>query len=333
MRILILYNAGSGHRWVSFPAYLKALSALDARVETRTIPRSFDLKELLTDAGSFDRVVVAGGDGTVAAVAGILKHSGIPIVAYPGGTANLLARNLGMPFQPEALANVTLNGPALATDLGEIEYLRYSRREAFRGRFMKRRVAGTPVIVSFCVMAGCGFPAALMHHAKPLKPTWGEAAYWMSACWSLFPRRARLRLVLDGREVLVKGIGVLIMNFGEIQFDLKVMPGTHAHDGIFGVAVVKSGTLFGLIPLLWNAVLERMGFRRQREPEMMETYHAASLEIESRPPLKIQFDGEVLSKASRFKARVCPGAVTYVFGTKVPTDIYQKADASKGTGV
>lgn len=313
-KILIIYNARSGHRKMNFDAYLRALAKHDARVELRSLSRHFNLKELLADAASFDRIVVAGGDGTVSAAAGMLQNSKVPIIAYPGGTANLLARNLNMPSNPEALAAVTLAGKVKPTDLGEMEFLRYRRRDFFRRRVLKRRVPGTPVKIHFAIMAGCGFAARLMSQAQPWKSKLGEAAYWVSALGNLFPRRAQFKIRFENKKVEAKGIGILIVNFEKIQFDLKVVPESLAEDGKVEIAVIKARSLFGLGPILWGALRQRLGFSRPPIKEIMETYQASELEIESKPPLRLQSDGEILQKTSSFKIRVTPGAACFVYG-------------------
>lgn len=43
-------------------------------------------------------VLVAGGDGTVRAVAEVMQATGIPIALIPLGTGNLLARDIGAPL-------------------------------------------------------------------------------------------------------------------------------------------------------------------------------------------------------------------------------------------
>ncbi len=57
------------------------------------------------DAG-VRRVVVLGGDGTVHSVAALLLGRDVPLGIVPLGTANLLARDLGLPLEPEAAIDV-----------------------------------------------------------------------------------------------------------------------------------------------------------------------------------------------------------------------------------
>lgn len=313
-RILILFNPRSGHKRVNFSEYTKHLRALGADIEIRNIGNEFNLEELLNDAKQFARVVIAGGDGTASTAAGILQNSGVPILVYPGGTANLLARNLKMPSSPKALAERTLYGIPRPTDLGILEYVRFKRREYLKKRFLKRPILESSEKIYFSIMAGCGFAARLISHALPLKAQFGEAAYWFSALRNLFPHRAHFQLKLDGKEVEVQGIGILIINFEKIQFDIKVVEGSHAGDGRFEIMIVKSRSLFGLIPVLWTAICERLGFERWKVPEIVDTYHATEIEIFSNPPLLVQFDGEVLHKSAHFKIRNRPGAALFVYG-------------------
>lgn len=57
-----------------------------------------------------ERVLVMGGDGTIKLLAGILRHTDIPIGLFPAGSANGLAENLDLPDDLEGQADIAL-GP------------------------------------------------------------------------------------------------------------------------------------------------------------------------------------------------------------------------------
>jgi diacylglycerol kinase (ATP) len=57
-----------------------------------------------------DVIAAWGGDGTISEVARGLSGSGIPLAVLPGGTSNVLARELGIPFDPERAAELLFTG-------------------------------------------------------------------------------------------------------------------------------------------------------------------------------------------------------------------------------
>jgi diacylglycerol kinase (ATP) len=65
-----------------------------------------------------DAVVVAGGDGTINAAAKGLVETGLPLGIIPLGTANDLARTLGLPSTIEEAVAVIANGKSRRVDLG-----------------------------------------------------------------------------------------------------------------------------------------------------------------------------------------------------------------------
>ncbi len=83
-----------------------------------------DLREHLTseiDArGTVRALGVAGGDGTVAAVASVAAERDLPLALIPAGTLNHFARDVGIRSMPEADAATEL-GNAVGIDLGEVE--------------------------------------------------------------------------------------------------------------------------------------------------------------------------------------------------------------------
>src|SRR5919107_6198785 len=61
-----------------------------------------------------DRVVVAGGDGSIAAVAAAAGAAGLPLAVVPAGTANDFARRLGLPDDLGQACRLAVHGERLA---------------------------------------------------------------------------------------------------------------------------------------------------------------------------------------------------------------------------
>ena len=64
------------------------------------------------------RVLVAGGDGTVARAAAALAGTGVALAVLPGGTLNHFARDHGIPLDPEAALALATAGPVVTADVG-----------------------------------------------------------------------------------------------------------------------------------------------------------------------------------------------------------------------
>jgi undecaprenyl-diphosphatase len=81
-----------------------------------------DLIDLMTEAvdDSVRAVGVAGGDGTVAAVASVAAERDLPLVLLPAGTLNHFARDVGVATVDDAVA-ATASGSAVGIDLGRVD--------------------------------------------------------------------------------------------------------------------------------------------------------------------------------------------------------------------
>ncbi|QRP49992.1 bifunctional phosphatase PAP2/diacylglycerol kinase family protein [Amycolatopsis sp. FDAARGOS 1241] len=88
----------------------------DARRDLREQLKS----EIDARGGTVRALGVAGGDGTVAAVASVAAERGLPLALIPAGTLNHFARDVGVRSMPDADA-ATEAGNAVGIDLGEVE--------------------------------------------------------------------------------------------------------------------------------------------------------------------------------------------------------------------
>jgi diacylglycerol kinase (ATP) len=90
---------------------------LDVTLEEFASPKEA-CEDLARRAANFDLVIVCGGDGTVASVGLAACEAKLPVGILPLGTANDLARTLGLPLDLEAACEVIAAGRTRRIDLG-----------------------------------------------------------------------------------------------------------------------------------------------------------------------------------------------------------------------
>ena len=290
MKLLIINNLASGYGEGAVYDFIRSLARDGDEVCVRSTDGTTDLRGMLDDASSFDAVVASGGDGTVATVSYMLADSGIPVLPFPAGTANLLALNLASPMEPHALAKMVREGRTLDFDLGEIE--------------VEGRKFG------FGIMAGAGYDAAIMHGAAPAKRLLGPMAYFSAALANPLPQTSRFKLDLDGEHVESEGLGILLVNFSKIQFDITVTHDNEPRDGEFNVVVLKAKTAFELIPAVLAGLLDRGGDFPDRTGAL-EIHRARTVRVEADPPMEVQYDGEATRLMTPFSARILPRAARF----------------------
>lgn len=292
MRLLVINNLLSGLGVGSIYDYLRGLLLDGDDVVIRSSDGTTDLRLFLHDAADFDFVVVSGGDGSIANVAYMLADTGIPILPFPAGTANLLVQNLAEPTEPHALVKMTRDFKTMDFDLGEVEFSDGTKR-------------------GFTIMAGAGYDALIMKDAEPGKKIFGPMAYLTSAVANAAPQFSRFSLTIDGHKIESSGVGILVINFAKIQFDLPVVHENLPKDGVFDVVIMNTKDAFGLIPVLFAAMLDRSGEFPART-DAFDIHRGSEVTVIADPPLPVQYDGEYGNMTTPFTARILPEAGRFI---------------------
>lgn len=123
MNILVIANpiAGTGKTVKRVQEFATILRSRGHNVEVFFTGQAGDALERACKVEVFDRLVVAGGDGTVNEVLnGLPEPSCVPILHMPTGTANQLAQHLGLPKLPRLLVEVLEHGSVRKLDMGKI---------------------------------------------------------------------------------------------------------------------------------------------------------------------------------------------------------------------
>lgn len=266
-----------------------------------------DLGQLATrealEAGA-DAVLVAGGDGTVRAVAEALTGTGVPLTIVPSGTGNLLARNLQLPLSPpDAMVTATFSGDHETIDVGIAEL---------------RRADGSRHEHAFVVMGGMGMDAAMIANTNSeLKKRLGWIAYVDGAARSLWTSKPfRILYSVTGQRLRSARVqSVLFANCGTLPAGLTLIPEASVADGQLDVAVIQPKGLFGWF-FVWrrvawiNSFLRRhfrrsRGLLRLRAGDNAVIYaRGTGVEVAPESAQPVQLDGDEFGEATQIICHV-----------------------------
>jgi diacylglycerol kinase (ATP) len=178
--------------------------------------------------GLYDLIVVYGGDGSVTEAARHLIGTKTPLAIIPGGTANILAKELGIPQDIETA-------------------LKLIRDQSFMIKTIDTGlVNGRP----FLLRINLGIMATMITEANPeLKESLGQMAYGISAIKAIYKSEpVTYMLDIDGKTINVEGESLTITNSGSMGIGyLQMQPGISIEDGLLDVVLLKDAGLLSLV--------------------------------------------------------------------------------------
>jgi YegS/Rv2252/BmrU family lipid kinase len=244
-------------------------------------------------ASEADLVIAAGGDGTVRGCAQALADTGVPLGIIPLGTANILARTLGLPIQPGRALDAALSPKSrnrridLATaEIGD----------------------GDPAIgdrVLFTAMTGMGLDAAVVSGTR-FKRRLGWLGYAFSGLAHLPDPPATYTIRLDSGEPITRSARCVIAgNSGLLPGGWTLIPEARVDDGLLDVGIMAPRGLLG-----WPRLTARVLMNHHVQDRQLERFRARDVEITAHRPLPREVDGEIVSAATTLRASVRPGALT-----------------------
>lgn len=233
----------------------------------------------------FDVIAVYGGDGTISQAVPALVGQNVPLAILPGGGANQLARNLGIPFSVDAAARVITQGRSCRMDVGE-----------------HRSGSG---ISYFTVACGAGFDAQIMGAtSQEMKRRARMGAYFVQGVWlSVKAQPAVFSLTVDGTLTELRATTVLVANCPRVfPPHMPLRPGVAMDDGILDIVALNASGPIDTLRLWYTLARQRDDAWRIRHLRGREVH------VESSEVLGTQCDGDVVG-TTPFTARVLPGAL------------------------
>jgi len=244
-------------------------------------------------------VAAYGGDGTVAEVGGALMGSGVPLAILPGGTANVMSVELGIP-----------------QNFGDAIGILCNEELALRPIDI-----GTVDDRHFILRVSMGLEARMVEGAdRSLKDRFGSLAYALSALKAIAaPELLHFEFTIDGQSQSEEGIACVIANSANLgRAGMQLSPDVNVADGLLDIFVLNNASVPTVMSLLSGiltaepkvALAEEVG-AEPSEPRPLRHWQAKEVAVHCTPVSSVQCDGEMIGETP-MSIRVHPSALQVV---------------------
>ena len=283
LKLLFIVNPGSGSDDTNFKQVITDFfEPLHHQFEIYELPEdcSKELIEAAIKKSKADRVIAVGGDGTLKLVAECLLNTETPIGIIPAGSANGMAKEIGIPLQIQDALALTISGSP-------------------------KRIHAVTVNDELCIhLADIGFNAYIVKKFDdlPQRGMWGYAKATWKALWS--HHKMEVELNIEGKTIRSEAAMVVIANATMYGTGVKINPEGKLDDDMFEVILIKKYAVMEIIKIRFT----NLPFN----PKKIKLYHAKSLNIKTKHKVHFQVDGEYKGKVSFVKANILPAAISVI---------------------
>jgi diacylglycerol kinase (ATP) len=269
-RFLVVVNLHASRANASLGGAVACLAGSGFDLDIRQSADRDSFANVIRDCGgSADAIVVAGGDGTVNGAIPALIEANKLIGILPFGTANDLARTLGIPVDPVAAAGIIADGLTRRIDVGKVN-------DAY-----------------FLNVASVGLSVKIAEKQdEDLKRQWGIFSYVVAAASALNEaQRFEARITCGERSETVRAYQIAIGNGIHFGGGMTVSPEASIDDGLLDVYAIETASvpeLVALAPRLRDGTLV--------ERDDVAFFRGTSARVETPKPMPVNTDGEVTTK-------------------------------------
>lgn len=295
---LLIHNPAAGRRHrrrtSDLDAARRILAQAGISVEIADTSRPGDATLLARDAVEQRRgmVIACGGDGTINEVANGLAGSRVPLAVLPAGTANVLGKELGLPWNiPEAARRI----PSSRLQRIALGFAEPSDPATGSGRY-------------FVCVAGAGVDGSMVYSVNSqLKQTTGTLAYWLAGVSHFFTYRM-VPFSVEANGQSFRTAQVIVGRTKHYGGPFSITTGADLLSNRFEVAAFTSTNRFRFPGHMLAVWLSRL--RRQQDVHFV---HASQVRCHPDPgaPIYVEIDGEPAGRLP-FEFRIVPDALTLV---------------------
>jgi len=283
LKLLFIVNPGSGSKDENFTELItEYFSSKNHSFQIHELESNCDIKDLtaVIKKSSADRVIAVGGDGTLKLVATCLLNTEMPIGIIPAGSANGMARELGIPSDPLEALDVSVNGTP-------------------------KKIHVTMVNDELCIhLADIGFNAYIVKKFDDLpgRGMWGYTKAAWHALWN--HHKMEVEFKIGNETICSEAAMVVLANATMYGTGVKINPEGQLDDDVFEVILVKKYSVMEILKIRFT----NLPFN----PDAIETFKTKKLDIKTKHRVHFQVDGEYIGKVNRIHAELIPSAINMV---------------------
>jgi diacylglycerol kinase (ATP) len=274
-KLFFVINPKSGNNTHEWETIIKAYFVhLHYEIKLFFLTKNCNLDTIKTQINDFApaQVIAVGGDGTVKLVAECILQTSITLGILPGGSANGLAHELGIPIDPVKALDVVVHG-------------------------ITKKIHTTTVNNQLCIhLSDVGLNAYLMKkfESSGVRGMWG---YFVAAVKVYLQNSPmNIEMVIKGEKIKLDAFMVVIANATMYGTGAVINPIGNLEDDYFEVVVIKKISFLEVFKM----VVTHQSF----DEEKTQVYQTNSLNMRCRKKVHFQIDGEYLGKVNNVSASI-----------------------------
>jgi YegS/Rv2252/BmrU family lipid kinase len=283
LKILFVINAASGNNSTDWTSEItKYFAATSYTIDFYHLTNNCNISTIKQQIKAFSPycVVAVGGDGTIKLVAECLMKTKIFLGILPAGSANGLAKELGISDIPTKALNILTQG--------------YSKK-----------IHITAINEQLCIhLSDIGLNAYAMKEFEnqPMRGWWGYLLAALKVLWQ--NPLMEITIKIDEKSVKMKAEMIVIANATKYGNGVVINPIGKLDDKFFEVIVIKKISFYEIFKMISSY--------SSYNKDKTEIFQTNALSMKSRRKVHFQIDGEYLGKVKEVNATIVPNALQVI---------------------
>jgi diacylglycerol kinase (ATP) len=283
LKILFVINAGSGNNSINWTSEItNYFASTNYVIDFYHLTKNFNISTLKAQIKDFSPfcVVAVGGDGTINLVAECLLKTKILLGILPAGSANGLAKELGISEIPMQALNILTKGHS-------------------------KKIHITQINEQLCIhLSDIGLNAYAMKEFEnqPFRGWWGYLMASLKVLWQ--NPLMEITIKIDEKSIKMKAEMIVIANATKYGNGVVINPIGKLDDKLFEVIVIKKKSIYEIFKMNFSYT--------SYNTDKTEIFQTNTLSMKSRRKVHFQIDGEYLGKLKEVNAIIVPDALQVI---------------------